>query len=68
MKSDEFLYGAKAIADFLGLPLRSVYHLKASGQIPVAIIGSRLSARKSRLMEWYESAERETLNRGKPDA
>ena len=48
----DMLKGVKAIADFLDLPERQVYHLCATGQLPgVFRLGRLYHARRSVLIE-----------------
>ena len=62
--NNDFLHGAKSIADFLGVPIRRAYYMLENGQIPAARIGDKWSARRSRLLEHYTEREAETLARG----
>ena len=62
--SNDFLHGAKSIADFLDVPIRRAYYMLENGQIPAARIGDKWSARRSRLLEHYAEREAETLARG----
>ena len=62
--NNDFLHGAKNIANFLEVPIRRAYYMLENGQIPAARIGDKWSARKSRLIEHFEQREAETLARG----
>lgn len=53
----DILRGADAIAAYLGLEKRAVYHAASTGKLPVFHIGSIVHARKSRLMAWIEEQE-----------
>lgn len=53
----DILRGADAIAAYLGLEKRAVYHAASTGKLPVFHIGSIVHARKSRLMKWIEDQE-----------
>ncbi len=55
--SGELLYGAQAIAEFLGIQRRQVYHLLASGQFPHWKQGKTVCARRSRVMSWMAEQE-----------
>lgn len=52
----DLLYGATAIAEFLGLTEAQVYHLAKT--IPTFKIGSRVCARRAELVEWLTSQGR----------
>lgn len=56
--AEDILKGAEAIAGFLGLTRRAVYHAIDTGRIPTFRIGSNVFARKSTLLQWIESQER----------
>lgn len=55
--ADDMLYGADAIADYLGMRRRRVYHAVEQGHIPVLRIGQLICARKSRLLKWIGEME-----------
>ena len=55
--SSDLLRGADAIAAFLGASRRQIYHLVNSGHLPVFRMGTKLCARKSRLLSWIEDQE-----------
>ena len=59
--SDDLIYGAEAIADFLGMARRQVYHAAAQDHLPIFRIGSMLCCRKSTLANWI--VEREQSSR-----
>ena len=61
--NNDFLHGAKSIANFLGVPIRRAYYMLENGQIPAARIGDKWSARRSRLLEHYAESEAKTLAR-----
>jgi hypothetical protein len=46
---DDLLTGAQAIADYLGWPLRRVYHCAHRQYLPIGRTGAILIARKSEL-------------------
>ncbi len=57
--SDDLLRGANSIASFLGQPLRIVYHLLETGQLPGAFKwGNRWCARKSTIVRNIAARER----------
>jgi hypothetical protein len=47
--AEDFLYGAKQIARYLGMPRRRVYHIASMNQMPIFRIGLTVCARKSTL-------------------
>ncbi len=53
--ASDVLWGAAAIAAYLGLPRRSVYHLAATGALPHFRAGDIVAARKSELAAWASS-------------
>jgi hypothetical protein len=60
--ASDLLIGAAAIAKFLygrsdARTRRKVFHLAATSRIPIIHMGSRLCARKSRLMAWIKDKE-----------
>jgi excisionase family DNA binding protein len=57
MTDTDLLYGAQAIADFLGMRTTQVYPLIHKGKLPVLKIGARVACRKSTLTNWLESKE-----------
>ncbi len=56
----DLLYGASAIARFLGVLPRQARHLIFSGRIPTFKIGRNVCARKSSLTAWLEEQEHGT--------
>lgn len=50
--SADLLWGAAAIATYLGLPRRAVYHLAAQNKLPHFRAGETIAARKSELAAW----------------
>lgn len=65
MTNDEFfledlLFGADAIAGFLGMTRRQVYHSASMEHLPIFRIGSSLCCRKSTLIEWIVEREQST--------
>ena len=44
--ADDILDGAKAFADFTGFPLRRVFHLLETGQLPAGKLGHRWTGSK----------------------
>lgn len=57
----DLLAGADAIAAFMGIKPRRVYHLAETQRLPVFRLGATLCARRSTLVRWIEEMERETL-------
>jgi hypothetical protein len=55
----DLLYGAHAIADFLGIKLRSAQHLIETKRIPYFKIGKTVAARRSKVLEALERLEHE---------
>lgn len=53
----DILRGADAIARFLGLPRRSIYHAAAKGTLPVFRMGETVMARKTTLLAWISDQE-----------
>lgn len=53
---NDLLDGAKAAADFLGLPQRTVYHLASQGRIPATRLGAKLYFRRSELDAAFRAA------------
>lgn len=54
----DLLTGAGAIAGFMGVKPRRVYHLAEKRQLPVFRMGATLCARRSTLVRWIEEMER----------
>jgi hypothetical protein len=59
------LYGAPAIARFLGLTERQVRHRVADGELPTFKIGGTVCARRASLIEWLAKAELEAQARAR---
>lgn len=57
----DMLRGADAIACFLGLSRRQVYHLTETARLPVFKLGAVLCARRSSLLGWIEERERRAV-------
>lgn len=55
--ASDILHGAEAIASFLGLPRRAVYHAASKGNLPVFRLGETLLGRKSTLLAWIGEQE-----------
>lgn len=55
---DDMLYGAAAIAQYLGIDRRAVYHLVANARIPNFRLGENVCARKSTLIQWIQEQEK----------
>ena len=55
----DLLYGVPAIAIFLGLGNRQVYHLKETGALPTFTLGEtgKICARRSTLNQWLADQE-----------
>jgi hypothetical protein len=64
MATDELdlLTGADAIAAFMGVKPRRVYHLAETLRLPVFRLGATLCARRSTLIRWIEDMERSAAN------
>jgi excisionase family DNA binding protein len=58
----DLLSGAEAIAAYVGVTPRRIYHLAETGRLPVFRIGSTLCARRSTLRRWIEDMERAAIN------
>lgn len=64
--SDDMLRGAEAIAEFLfgdAKLRRKVYHVVECGKLPTFRLGAILCARKSKLLEWIEQQERQSVGK-----
>jgi hypothetical protein len=57
--ADDMLYGAPAIARFLGQSERRVRYLAEKKLLPVFWVGNRLNARKSTLTKHFEKLEKQ---------
>lgn len=55
--ADDMLEGADAIAGFLGLSKRQVYHLTSSSRLPVFRLAGTLCARRSVLLDYIARQE-----------
>jgi len=53
--SEDLITGADAAAAHMGLPVRSIYHMVQSGQLPVIRKGRRLYFRKTELEQSFRS-------------
>jgi excisionase family DNA binding protein len=63
----DLLSGAEAIAAYIGVKPRRIYHLAETRRLPVFRIGSTLCARRSTLLRWIEDMERAAItNEGHP--
>jgi excisionase family DNA binding protein len=58
----DLLSGADAIAAYIGVKPRRIYHLAETRRIPVFRIGTTLCARRSTLLRWVEEMERAAIN------
>lgn len=54
--ADDLIAGAEAAAAHIGQPVRSVYHLVQSNQLPVIRKGRKLYFRKTELERSFSSA------------
>ena len=62
--ADDLLDGAGAIAEFLfgdRKKRRRIYHLNATGQLPLARMGDKIIGRKSTLKRFLAEGERAAL-------
>jgi excisionase family DNA binding protein len=57
----DLLSGAEAIASYIGVKPRRIYHLAETRRLPVFRIGSTLCARRSTLLRWIEDMERAAI-------
>lgn len=55
--ADDLLKGAEAIAGYLGVPRRTIYHAVSKRLIPHFRIGETVCARKSTLLHWMAAQE-----------
>ncbi|MDV3253689.1 DNA-binding protein [Devosia sp. BK] len=64
--SEDLLFGADAIAEFLGTDRRQVYHFHQMQYLPIFRIGSTLCCRRSTIANWILERERanQSYNRG----
>lgn len=56
--SADLLWGAAAIANYLGVPRRAVYHMVAIDSLPHFRAGETIAARKSELTVWASGQRR----------
>lgn len=57
----DLLTGAEAIAAFMRVKPRRVYHLAETQRLPVFRLGTTLCARRSTLLRWIEDMERAAM-------
>ena len=62
--ADDLTYGADRIGDIIGMSAKQIYYLAdphrlKRNRMPIIRIGSRLCARRSKLLAWLEARERE---------
>ena len=57
MSELDILTGADAIAAFMGIKPRRVYHLAETQRLPVFRLGATLCARRSTIVRWIEEME-----------
>lgn len=55
MLNADLIHGAKAAANYCGLPARTIYHLVEKGELPVIRKGRVLFFRKSELEAAFRS-------------
>ncbi|RRD21584.1 DNA-binding protein [Brucellaceae bacterium VT-16-1752] len=55
----DLLYGAAAIASFLGIPKRAAQHQVKIGRIPTFRLGANICATKTSLRTWLTKKEAE---------
>ena len=53
----DLLYGAHAIADFLGIKLRAAQHLIETKRIPYFKVGKTVCSRRAALLAAFEALE-----------
>ncbi len=53
----DLLFGAKAIAEFLGISQRQTYRLIYDSILPSFKLGGTVAARRSTLTKWLEAQE-----------
>lgn len=68
--SDDVLWGAEAIGQFLGMTRRQVYHACDQEHLPIFRVGSTLVCRRSTLMAFITAREENnaSFRRGLPRA
>jgi hypothetical protein len=54
--SDDLLTGAKAIAAYIGWPLRQTFFAIEQGHIPTSKVGAKIIARKSELRARFSAS------------
>jgi hypothetical protein len=57
----DLLTGADAIASFIGVKSRRIYHLAETKRLPIFRMGATLCARRSTLVKWIEEMERQAV-------
>lgn len=67
-REGELLYGAKAIAEFLGIRDRQALYLIEKGSLPVWREGRTVCARRSTLKRWIEQSEAKGMSSGPPES
>lgn len=55
----DLLSGAEAIAAFIGVKPRRIYHLAETQRLPIFRMGATICARRSTLVRWIEEMERQ---------
>lgn len=55
MLKDDLLHGAKAAAEFTGLPVRTIHHLTEKGRLPHLRKGAMLFYKKSELVAAFDT-------------
>lgn len=61
--ANDILIGADAIAGFMGLSRRQIYHATEYGHLPTFRIGSVICARRTTLWRWMDECEKAALKR-----
>lgn len=51
----DLLYGVPAIAEYVGLTDKQVYHLHYKNDLPTFKIGGKICSLKSRVDGWFQS-------------
>ena len=64
----DLLYGAPAIAEYLGVTDRVVYHRAETGEIPSFKIGKTICSRKTTLTEYMEALSEQPRSAPSPEA
>jgi hypothetical protein len=52
--ADDLLFGAQAIADEIGAPLRKTFHLLENGHLPADKLGATWASTRSRLRRFFD--------------